>query len=143
MKMNSGPCVVDGASERVEMPALIDTDVLIDHLRGKQEARDFLNNSLAEEVNICSVITQAELLAGMRPGEEEALRALLSLFRIQPVSEAVAEQAGRYRRTFGKSHGVELPDALIAGTALLQKATLYTTNVKHYPMPDIEVARPY
>lgn len=125
------------------MAVLIDSDVLIDHLRGKPEARDFLRESLDTELNLCSVITQAEILAGMRPGEETSVRALLSLFEFQTVTEDIAEEAGRYRRQFGKTHSVELPDALIAATALLRGAVLFTTNVKHYPMTDIKVQRPY
>jgi predicted nucleic acid-binding protein len=132
-----------GPGERNGMAILIDSDVLIDHLRGKLQARKFLSASLDKELNICSVITQAEILAGMRAGEEGQVRALLSLFEFQPVTEAIAEEAGKYRREFGKSHGVELPDALIAGTALLRGVTLFTTNTKHYPMSDISVERPY
>ena len=75
------------------MPILIDSDVLIDHLRGKPQARAFLRASLDKELNICSVITQAEILAGMRSGEESKVRALLSLFELQPVTEAIADDA--------------------------------------------------
>lgn len=92
---------------------------------------------------MCSVVTHAELLAGMRPEEEPRLRGLLGILQAVDVTEAVAEEAGRYRREFGRSHAVEMPDALIAGTAKVVGATLYTTNTKHYPMTDIRVERPY
>ena len=133
-----------GADGRRGVLRLIDSDILIDHLRGRVEARDFIRGCLAgEDPPLCSVVTHAELLAGMRSDEESQLRALLAIFEARPVDQAVAEVAGRYRREFGKSHQVELPDAIIAGTAFVAGAALFTTNIKHYPMTDIRVERPY
>ena len=45
--------------------------------------------------------------------------------------------AGDYRRTI-KSHHLELDDCLIAATRVVNKATLITGNIKHYPMQGIE-----
>ena len=50
---------------------MIDTDVIIDYLRGEEKARDFLKMIKAEEADILySVITKAELYSGVRPKEE-------------------------------------------------------------------------
>lgn len=48
-----------------------------------------------------------------------------------------------YRRQQGKSQGVLLPDAIIAATTRVHDARLYSTNVKHYPMDDLDVEGPY
>lgn len=126
------------------MIRLVDTDILIDHLRGRREALDFLTRAMADgDRLLCSVVTRAELLAGMRPQEESAVRALLGLFDGVPVDDEIAEAAGEYRRRYGRSHGVLLPDALIAGSARMRDAVLCTTNLKHYPMDDIRTERPY
>jgi len=45
--------------------------------------------------------------------------------------------AGRYVNRYGKSHGVEVMDALIAATAKVNRLPLWTLNKKHYPMRDI------
>jgi hypothetical protein len=52
---------------------------------------------------------------------------------VTKASEA-AEMGGAWVRQFGRSHGVEIPDALIAATAVAHHLELKTLNIKHYPM---------
>jgi predicted nucleic acid-binding protein len=115
---------------------LLDTDILINMLRGNAAARDFLANNLEENELLCSVITVAEIWAGMRPHEEQATRRLVDSLRIVEVNRAVAEKAGSFKGTTN-SHSLELDDCLIAATAFCTGATLATGNGKHYPMKDI------
>ncbi len=122
---------------------IVDTDVLIDCLRGRPEAAAFIKQLTAEDELAISVISVAELEAGIRGGEREALDAFLGLMQRHPVSEAIARTAGAYARQYAKSHGVLLPDALIAATAHHHGGGLATLNRKHYPMSDVEVVTPY
>lgn len=115
---------------------LVDTDVLINFLRGRQQAKVFLLSHLESDI-LCSAITVAEIYAGMRAHEQEKTTDLLDNLEIVPVTRAVAEKAGRYQGEL-KSHTLELDDCLIAATAHFHKATLATGNAKHYPMTDIE-----
>ncbi|HEY4745579.1 MAG TPA: type II toxin-antitoxin system VapC family toxin [Desulfuromonadaceae bacterium] len=115
---------------------LLDTDVLINLLRGKEAAREFIVSRMEEDELCCSVITVAEIMAGMRPHEEAATRRLLDTLNILEVSRSVAEKAGRYKGNT-KSHALELDDCLIAATAFHADAPLATGNAKHYPMSDI------
>jgi predicted nucleic acid-binding protein len=118
---------------------LVDTDILIDFLRGKRKAKEFLS-SLLEESNIfCSAVTVAEIAAGIRPGEEERTKALLDHIEVLDVTRDVAEKAGLYKRS-AKGHSLELDDCLIAATAFVHKAVLATGNGKHYPMKDVRVS---
>ncbi|HZH91811.1 MAG TPA: type II toxin-antitoxin system VapC family toxin [Pyrinomonadaceae bacterium] len=111
---------------------LIDTDVLIDYLRGRAEAISYLE-SLTEPLLI-SAMTVAELHAGVREGAERiALEQFLSVFNVIPVDYAIAANGGLIRRDYGKSHGVGLADAIIASTAEFRKAELVTLNKKHFP----------
>ena len=114
-------------------PLLIDTDVLIDYLRGQAAAVAYLE-SLTEPLLI-SAITVAELYAGVREGNErQALESFVSAFNVVPTDETIARRGGLYRRDYGKSHSVGLADALIAATAEVHGATLVTLNQKHFPM---------
>lgn len=113
---------------------LVDTDVLIDFLRGYAPAVEWM----ADRRNppLVSVVTIAELRAGMRAGEEAALETLFDALVAVPVDERIAGRAGDLRREFGPGHGTGLADALIAASAINTGAGLVTLNAKHYPMMD-------
>jgi predicted nucleic acid-binding protein len=83
---------------------LLDTDILIDYLRNRPEAVTYLD-SLDEDLEI-SVITAAELYAGVREGAERAkLDTFLLAFAVIPLDSAIAIRGGLLRRDYGKSHG--------------------------------------
>lgn len=112
---------------------LLDTDVIIDYLRGQVDAVAYIE-SLTNPLLI-SVVTVAELYSGVRESEERsALEVFIWAFELVPVSEEIAVKGGLYRRDYSKSHKVGLADALIAATAEIRGATLVTLNTKHFPM---------
>ena len=112
---------------------LLDTDVLVDFLRGHNKAVAFVNTHSARI--ILSSIVVAELYAGVKgDAEQAALEDFVSLFRVIPVSADIAKAGGLYKRDYGKSHGVGLADAILAATAEAADAELKTFNRKHYPM---------
>ena len=119
-------------------PILVDTDVLIDFLRGREPAVSFVY--LESDRIILSAFVVAELYAGVRGGKDEteqgALERFLSLFRVVHVTAAIAKLGGLYKRDYGRSHGIGLADSIVAATATLENAELRTLNVKHYPMFD-------
>lgn len=77
---------------------VFDTDVLIDALRGREAARLFLKDMVDRFVPCCSVITVAEIHVGMRAEEEAATRRFLGSLVILPVTQEIAEVAGRFKR---------------------------------------------
>jgi predicted nucleic acid-binding protein len=112
---------------------LIDTDVLIDYLRNRQEAVAYLES--APEPLLISVVTIAELYAGVKEGTERTkLDVFITAFEIATLDFAIAIAGGLYRRQYHKSHNVSLADALIAATAEQYQAKLVTLNSKHFPM---------
>lgn len=100
---------------------LIDSDVLVDHLRGH---RRFVAG--LDDVHV-SVITRAELFSG-KGAEDRRIRRLLEPMTSLPIDSAIAERAGRLRR----SGGIRLPDALIAATALEHRLTLVSRNARDF-----------
>lgn len=118
---------------------LVDTDVLIAHLRGLPEARDWIQSARTEAPLAVSVVSVVELTGGMRTAERREVWALLSVLRTEPVTEVVARRAGEYMREFRRSHSaIGVADYLIAATAATQGARLATLNIRHFPMfPDL------
>lgn len=118
--------------------AVLDTDVLIDLLRGREATRAFLHDLATHSVPCCSTISVAEIHAGMRQEEVARTTDLLDGLVILPVTREIAEVAGHFKRR-SKSRRLELADCLIAATAYVEGALLATGNVKDYPMEEISV----
>jgi len=116
---------------------LVDTDILINFLRGKEKAKEYLFSLLDESTIYCSVISIAELHAGMKEHEREKTTELIDSLNIVDMTPDIAERAGKYKRD-GKKQFLELDDCLIAATAFVKGAILATGNGKHYPMEDIK-----
>ncbi len=114
---------------------LVDTDILINFLRKKVGAKLLLEKASQGGDLYISVVTLAELLAGMRPSEEEETENLIVGFTIIPVTEAIARKTGELRQ-----HGrkILLPDCLIAATAMLEDCLLLTGNRKDYPFKGLK-----
>lgn len=127
------------------MAYLIDTCVLVDHLRGYGPARDWLVSNIAgvaDDVYI-SVITLTELLAGLPSRQEKPLSQLFSVMDCLGIDEPVARAAGDYLRRWRPGYGLEVPDALIAATAKQHGLSLATLNRRYFPMDDLSIVIPY
>ena len=82
-----------------------------------------------------SEITRLEILAGMRPADEDGTRCLLSTLVWHPVDAEVAEEAGALgRRWLSSHHSIDGTDLAIAATAIRTSSRLLTRNVGHFPM---------
>jgi predicted nucleic acid-binding protein len=89
-----------------------------------------LTRALEESTAVISAVTRAEVLAwpSHTPTSLQNATALLDVFQLVAVDRAIADEAARIRR----EHGVKLPDALIAATALQMKLALVTANAKDF-----------
>lgn len=126
-------------------PGLTDTDILIDAARGRAAAVTFLVEQRAAGGIRVSVISAMELVAGCRNAAELAqVQQFLQRVTVLPVSATASLTAYQLMESFFLSHGLLIPDALIAATALEHGLTLYTKNTRHFQMiPALTVVRPY
>lgn len=115
------------------MTVVLDSAVLIDHLRGTPAAASFLAS--LEERPVCSEIVRIEVLTGLRSAERSPAERLFGLIQWIPVDETVARRAGELGRRYRASHqGIGSADLAIAATVQMLGARLATGNVKHFPM---------
>jgi predicted nucleic acid-binding protein len=89
--------------------------------------------------HICAIDVE-EVVRGLRPGEEGAVRRLLDGLKLVPLAREQGERAGRRRREFAAS-GVTLSqaDCLIAAAAVGLGVRLVTGNPTHFPMQELTI----
>ncbi|OPX22989.1 MAG: type II toxin-antitoxin system VapC family toxin [Candidatus Latescibacterota bacterium] len=124
---------------------LTDTDILIDATRGVEDAVAFLTAQQVGAGVHVSIISAMELVAGCRNKVELArVQQFLQQVTVLPVSAAASQTAYELMESFFLSHGLLIPDALIAATALEDGLTLHSRNNRHFRMiPTLMVVRPY
>lgn len=123
---------------------LLDTTVLIAHLRGDEAVTALLLELLAGGHSLgTSCVNVAEIERGIRPRERKAATALADRLRFLDTGREAAVRAGRYQAVFEKrGRTIHTADALIAGTARAHGAILLTDNVRDFPMSDVKVEAP-
>lgn len=109
---------------------LIDTNVFIEHFRGKQKAEEYLQSL---DTVRCSVISVAELIQGARNTKELlSIRRFVERIEVIPLKPEIGDKMLSLMVAYHLSHGLQIPDALIAATALEENLTLVTGNIKHF-----------
>ena len=125
---------------------LLDTTVLIDLLRGHAGAAEFIDTVVVSRTPLfVSAISVMELFVGCRNKDEiKKARQLVASFALLHLYPAESRRACELVLSYSKSHGLAIPDALIAATALVQDLDLVSDNVRHFEMiTDLRVRRPY
>lgn len=123
---------------------VVDTSVLIDHLRGRENARKALRQAVEDGQRVsASVLTKVEVTAGMRSAERNAVSTLFRAIEWLPVTDPIADDAGVLARHYRRSHqAIDVVDYVIAATARSHGADVWTLNVKHFPMFE-DIRPPY
>lgn len=112
---------------------LVDTDILVDVLRGRPDTAETLDRVALNDKLATSIVTKMELIAGCRNKDElRYVGRLLEHFEIVLINEDVSEAAARLLEEYRLSQGLLIPDALIAATALCRGTALLTRNRKHF-----------
>lgn len=116
---------------------LIDTDWVIDFLKGKREIVDTLL-SLEKNGLAISVISLAELYEGIYSSDNQTkkmngLNDFLSGVKVFAIDDEIAKMFGKQRQTLRKTGRlIDNFDLLIASTCLFHDLTLMTNNSNHF-----------
>lgn len=119
---------------------LCDSCILIDYLRGDDATHDILNADRKFGLGM-SAVTMMELIVGaFNKREIQLIKKTFADFDILELNEAVSVRAKNLIEQYSKSHGLLIPDALIAATALEYDVPLFTANVSDFRfIPGLEL----
>ena len=119
------------------MTFVIDTSLLVDHLRSVPGATEAFDRALASGRRVTgSVLTRTELRRGVGPQDMAAVETLEILLDWVPVDHEIATGAADLALRFGER--IATVDYVIAATTQRLGADLLTREVDHFPMfPDL------
>lgn len=122
------------------MLQVLDTTVLIDHLRGRPAAERVLALQGRGITAATTAINVEEIVRGLRPPEKQEAQELFDGLVVLPVTADAAWLAGDWRREHA-ARGTTLwqADCLIAAVSVLAGAPLATGNPKDFPMDELDV----
>ena len=121
---------------------IVDTDVLIWYSRNNEKAKELLHSLRGFPI---SVITYMEIIQGVRNKQElNHFKKSLSILKIKviQIDEMISTKAMFFVEQYALSHSMELADAMIGATSILQQIPLITGNDKHYKhLPGINIKK--
>ena len=123
---------------------LLDSDIIIWHLRGRKEITEMLKDLQRSGLPTCSAISVLEVQLGIKTkGEEGKTNRFLESLKVFDINMDIAKMAAQLIREY-KAKGVtmDIPDAIIASSCILHDLTLVTYNRKHYPISELKFHLP-
>ena len=108
---------------------LLDTNILIEFLKGNPQTIQQLET--IDDPLAISVITQMELFYGaLNKRELKQLDMFTNSFEIIHITPSISRHATALIKEYAKSHNLDIPDSLIAATAIVNSLPLFTYNTK-------------
>ena len=111
---------------------ILDTNIIIELFKGNVETKELLKKVDEKEFAI-SIITSMELYYGaINKRELNKIKKFLKSFNLLTINEEISKIALDLIEKYSKSHGLDIPDALIAATSLYYEIPLLTYNKKDF-----------
>lgn len=110
---------------------------MIDYLNDRSEryltTKFLIENVIGLENIILSAITKMELIIGAtNKTDMQRINKNISQFNVAFINDPITQTAIQLLQNYRLSHGLVLPDALIAATTLVTQYPLFTYNLKDY-----------
>jgi tRNA(fMet)-specific endonuclease VapC len=110
---------------------LLDTNILIQILKGDKITTDKVE-SIAASIAISSISAMELYYGAFNKEEVRKIEKFISLFEIIHLSREISTKSIKLIQTYAKSHNLDIPDSLIASTAIVNRCKLLTHNVKDF-----------
>jgi predicted nucleic acid-binding protein len=111
---------------------LVDTNVIIESLKGKKETVALLEKIGLKNIAI-STITEMELYVGaLNKNELNYIKKRLEKIEIIDFDKEISKKSVELVFKFSKSHTLDIPDSIIAATCLIYDIPLFTYNQRDF-----------
>ena len=114
---------------------VLDTNVLIEIFKDNQSTLEKVH-SFNYPLAISSITVMELFYGALNKTEVKKLEKFVALFEIIDINETISKQSTTLIRTYAKSHKLDIPDGLIASTALVLDTPLFTYNLKDFRFID-------
>jgi predicted nucleic acid-binding protein len=127
-----------------DVDLILDTDVLIEVLRGDSLAKAWLTSIESQIIGI-PILVWMEILLGARDKQEQrALVEDLSRYAILHLEIGDSQKAQQWFEQFHLSHNIGILDCLIAAIPVRLGKPFFTFNLKHFQVvPGLDARVPY
>lgn len=117
---------------------LCDTNIFISAFNGRKDTIDQLDKIGLDEV-VLSAVTVMELFQGMGNKAQLAqMKKKIKFFDVVQMDETISQKAVEFIEAYKLSHGLTIPDAIIAATSVVHQIPLYTYNNRDFDfLPEI------
>ena len=115
---------------------LCDTNVIIEILKGNKTTIDIIESIGLGNIAISSVTVMELYFGALNKRELNKIKKHLQALNIVHFDTDISESAIKLIERFSKSHGLQIPDAIIAATAMTSKIKLFTFNLKDFKYID-------
>ena len=121
---------------------LCDTNIFIHLLRKDFNIYTQLQ-AIGEENIAYSIITKAEIFQGAFKRELHRDETMFNAFKLYHLTNETSKVFNGIIINYSKSHRIQIPDALIAATAIVNNLPLYTLNVSDFNfIPELKLHKP-
>lgn len=127
---------------------ICDSDVIIDYWNINSKRHSDTKHILEDEIGLNNValaaVTKMELVVGATNKHELArINKNIHQFNILLINDEITQLTIQLLQDYNLSHGLALPDALIAATAVITRFEIFTYNLKDYKfIKDIKLFDP-
>ena len=111
---------------------LLDTNILIEILKNNHETIASLEVYDKETLYISSISAMELYYGALNKKELEKLKQFITLFNIIHLSEDISIKSLELISSYAKSHSLDIPDSLIASSAIINDFKLFTYNLKDF-----------
>ena len=111
---------------------LCDTNIIIEALKGDDKTIKIIERIGLENIAISSVTVMELYFGAFNKRELNKIKKHLKALNLVHFDNNVSELAVRLIESYSKSHGLQIPDAIIAATALSLEIKLFTLNLRDF-----------